>query len=174
MIQPISLLEHGPTDDRPGDDSGSIGEAGAQLGGTEPDFGDLEPEATWVPRAGRRNLREKLIAGLIGLKHAIRGDSSFFAHAYRAILVGLIAAMLGIDPRGWCLLGLCLGLVLIAELAHSAVDTLARAIGDPDVPPLAVARQIAAAGVLVAVIVSATVSITLLTIKFGELMGWNL
>ena len=42
-------------------------------------------------RAGRRNSREKFAAGLRGLKHAIRGDSSFFAHAYRGLLIGMTA-----------------------------------------------------------------------------------
>ena len=130
-----------------------------------------EPEI-WISRAGRRNLREKLMAGLVGIKHAVRGDSSFFAHAYRALLVFLTAGMIGVPPIGWCLLVIGLGLVLIAELMHSAVDTLARAIGDPDEPRLRVARDIAAAGVLVAVVISAAISITVITIKLGDYLGW--
>jgi diacylglycerol kinase len=123
-------------------------------------------------RAGRRNLHEKLVAGLVGIKHAIRGDSSFFAHAYRALLVFLTAGMIGVSPIGWFLLILALGLVLIAELMHSAVDTLARAIGDPDEPRLKVARDVAASGVLVSVFISAAVSIAVLTLKLGEYLGW--
>lgn len=133
----------------------------------EPD----EPEI-WISRAGRRNLREKLVAGLVGIKFAVRGDSSFFAHAYRALLVFLTAGMIGVPPIGWCLLVIGLCLVLIAELMHSAVDTLARAIGDPDEPKLRVARDIAAAGVLVAVVTSTAISITVLTIKLGDYLGW--
>src|SRR5689334_14414898 len=87
---------------------------------------DAAPE--WAARAGRRTMRAKLAAGLSGLKHAVRGDSSFFAHAYRGLLIGLIAAILGVGPLGWCLLVLSAAMVLIAELAHSAIDTLARAL----------------------------------------------
>jgi diacylglycerol kinase len=133
---------------------------------------DFDPTPVWTPRAGRRNLREKLIAGLVGAKHAFRGDSSFFAHAYRALLVFLIAGMIGVPPFGWCMLVFALGLVLIAEFTHSAVDTLARAIGDPEEPRLKMARDIAAAGVLVAVVISAAISITVLTIKLGDFLGW--
>ncbi len=133
---------------------------------------ELDEPEIWISRAGRRNLREKLIAGLVGIKFAVRGDSSFFAHAYRALLVFLTAGMIGVPPIGWCLLVIGLGLVLIAELAHSAVDTLARAIGDPDEPKLRVARDIAAAAVLVAVVISAAISITVLTIKLGDYLGW--
>jgi diacylglycerol kinase len=133
----------------------------------------------WMPeerseptaQADRRNARGKLAAGWRGLKSAIRGDSSFFAHGYRGTLIVITAALLGIDSRGWCLLVVGACLVLIAELAHSAVDTLARAIGDPEEPRLKTAREIAAAGVLVAAIGSAAVTLTVLSWKFVELLS---
>jgi diacylglycerol kinase (ATP) len=121
--------------------------------------------------AGRRNLREKLWAGLSGLKHAFRGDSSFFAHVYRVVLVALTAGMLGLNPQGWIVLIMAGIAIFLAELNHSAVDTLARAIGDPDEPRLKVAREIAAAGVLVAVTGSAVVVGILFVLKFTELLG---
>jgi diacylglycerol kinase len=126
-----------------------------------------------VPRAmaGRRNLREKLWAGLSGLKHAIRGDSSFFAHGYRVVLVALTAAMLGVGPQGWIVLVMAACVIFIAELNHSAIDTLARAVGDPEQPRLKVAREIAAGGVLVAVVGSAIVVAVILVLKFTELLG---
>ncbi len=108
----------------------------------------------------------------MGIKHAVRGDSSFFAHAYRALLIFLTAGMIGVSPLGWCLLVMGLGLVLVAELMHSAVDTLARAVGDPEEPRLRVARDIAAAAVLVTVVISAAISIAVLTMKLGEYLGW--
>ncbi|WP_435010427.1 diacylglycerol kinase [Tundrisphaera lichenicola] len=125
-------------------------------------------------RAGRRNLREKLVAGLSGWKHAIRGDSSFFAHGYRVLLVALTAAMLGVGPQGWIVLVMAACSIFIAELNHSAIDTLARAIGDPDEPRLKVAREIAAGGVLVAVVGSAIVVGVILVLQFGDLLGWSL
>jgi diacylglycerol kinase len=120
--------------------------------------------------ADRRYTRSKLAAGWRGLKAAIRGDSSFFAHGYRGTLIVITAALLGVDQRGWCLLVLGACLVLIAELAHSAVDTLARAVGDPEEPRLKTAREIAAAGVLVAALGSAAVTIIVLSWKFVELL----
>ncbi len=132
----------------------------------------LTPAADRIVRAGRRNLTEKLLAGLVGIKYAFRGDSSFFAHAYRALLIFLTAGMIGVSPLGWCLLVMALGLVLVAELMHSAVDTLARAVGDADEPRLRVARDIAAAAVLVTVVIWAAISIAVLTLKLGEYLGW--
>jgi diacylglycerol kinase (ATP) len=147
---------------------------------TDPEFGadlelriaELEQPPEWTPRAGRRTFREKFGAGLNGLKHAFRGDSSFFAHVYRGLLIALTAALLGVGPWAWCLLVLAAALVFIAELAHSAVDTLARVIGDAEDPRLKVAREIATAGVLVAVTTMFAISITVLTLKFGEQFGW--
>ena len=133
------------------------------------EWGQPEP---WAARAGRRNAKAKLSAGLIGLKHAFRGDSSFFAHTYRGFLIAIAATMLGVGPSGWCFLVLAAGLVLIAELCHSAVDTLARAMGDPEAPGPKVAREIASAGVLIAVVVFAAVSITILVLKLNDLLGW--
>jgi diacylglycerol kinase len=125
-------------------------------------------------RADRRNVRGKLVAGIRGLKHAVRGDSSFFAHGYRGTLIAITATLLGVNQWGWCLLVLAACQVLLAELAHSAVDTLARAIGDPDEPRLCMAREIAAACVLVAAVGSGTVTAIVLVWKLAELLGWVL
>ncbi len=133
---------------------------------------EITPELT--AQADRRNARQKLAAGWRGLKAAVRGDSSFFAHFYRGTLIAITAALLGINQWSWCLLLLGACLVLIAELAHSAVDTLARAIGDPEMPRLKTAREIAAAGVLVAAFGSGAVTILVLSWKFFELLGWRL
>jgi diacylglycerol kinase len=122
-------------------------------------------------QAGRRNARSKMAAGWRGIKSAVRGDSSFFAHCYRGTLIVITAALLGIDQRGWCLIVMGATLVLIAELAHSAVDTLARAIGDPEEPRLKTAREIAAGGVLVAAFGSGAVTVIVLAWKFAELLS---
>jgi diacylglycerol kinase (ATP) len=143
--------------------------AGADL---ELDTSLLEEPLAVTARAGRRTSREKFAAGLRGLKHAIRGDSSFFAHGYRGVLIVLTATLLGVNLWGWCLLVIAACLVLVSELAHSAVDTLARAVGDPEEPRLRIAREIALAGVVVAALASGAVTVIVLTWKLGELLGW--
>lgn len=170
---------HGPHRDIPEDDlrtGNGLGEPstakeGPVPAGLDDDALDFEPAPPWAARAGRRDSREKFAAGLRGLKHAIRGDSSFFAHAYRGTLIALTAALLGVNALNWCLLVVAACLVLLAELAHSAIDTLARAIGDPVEPRLEVAREIATGGVLVAAFGSGAVTVTVLALKLGELLG---
>jgi diacylglycerol kinase len=132
---------------------------------------ELDTQPDLAAQADRRNTRSKLAAGWRGIKSAVRGDSSFFAHGYRGTLIAITAALLGIDQRGWCLLVLAASLVLIAELAHSAVDTLARAIGDPEELRLKTAREIAAGAVLVAAFGSAAVTLIVLSWKFAELLA---
>ena len=141
-----------------------------------PDDGlsDLEPSPEPAAQADRRNVQGKLAAGWRGLKTAVRGDSSFFAHFYRGTLIVIAAAMLGVDFRGWCLLVLGACLVLLSELTHSAVDTLARAVGDPEEFRLKAAREIAAAGVLVAAVGAAAVTLTVLTTRLFDLLNWRL
>jgi diacylglycerol kinase len=135
---------------------------------------DLGPAPEPAAQADRRNVQGKLAAGWRGLKAAVRGDSSFFAHFYRGTLIVIAAAMLGVDLRGWCLLVLGACLVLLSELTHSAVDTLARAVGDPDEYRLKTAREIAAAGVLVAAVGAAAVTLTVLSMRLFDLLGWRL
>ena len=127
---------------RPGEPGGLSVEAEVAAAAARPPAGYAE--TGWMPEersemaavADRRNSRSKLAAGWRGLKAAIRGDSSFFAHGYRGTLIVITAMLLRVDQRGWCLLVIGACLVLIAELAHSAVDTLARAVGDPEEPRL--------------------------------------
>ena len=138
----------------------------------DPRLEDFQEDTAWISRAGRRTSREKLAAGFRGLKHAIRGDSSFFAHGYRGTFIALAAAILSVDPLGWCFLVISATLVLTAELTHSAVDNLARASGDPESPPFKMAREIGAAVVLVAGFGAGALTTTVLAVKFGEHLGW--
>lgn len=137
--------------------------------GLEARLAQFEEMPGWTPRAGRRNYREKLLAGVRGLKYAYRGDSSFFVHTYRALFVALAAVLVNIGPYAWCLLALVTGFVFVAELGLSAVDTLARSLDVADEPGPTAAREIATAGVLVAVVVFAAVSVVVLGTRFVEL-----
>ncbi len=140
-------------------------------GASELDLLELEHPPAPTVCADSRNTRRKLAAGWRGLKSAVRGDSSFFAHGYRGTLIAIAAMVLGVNQWGWCLLVIGACLVLIAELAHSAVDALASAIDGPDNPQLRTARDIADAGVLVAAVGSGAVTLAVLSWKLAELLA---
>lgn len=161
--------------DRPADESGPVKPGGREEAAAASADLELDPDLTtppeWTTMADRRTTRDKFAAGLRGLKHAIRGDSSFFVHAYRGLLIALTATLLGVAPMGWCLLGLSGSLVLVAELTHSAIDTLARAVGDPEEQALKAAGEIAAAGVLVAVFSTAAIAVAVFALRLIELLS---
>ena len=78
----------------------------------------------------RRPWRKKFHAALRGCKLGIRGHSSFFIHFFFTALVLAAALVLQCDLIEWCLLVLCIGGVLTAELVNSAVETLFRGLDE--------------------------------------------
>ena len=65
-----------------------------------------------------------------GLKLGIRGHSSFSVHFFFSALVLAAALILNCSLSKWCLLVLCIGMVLTAELFNSAVETLFRGLDE--------------------------------------------
>jgi diacylglycerol kinase len=89
-----------------------------------------QDEAT-QPSRPRRPWTQKFKDALRGLKFGVRGHSSFFVHFFAAALVVVTAVAMGCDITDWCLLFLCIGVVLTAELFNSAIETLHRGL-DPE------------------------------------------
>lgn len=141
-------------------------EAGSFL----PDLTELEED--WEePQPGRR-IGEKLSGGFSGIRKAVRGDSSFFAHGYRGLLIALTAGILGVGPLGWCFLIVAAALVLGSELFHSALDRLSRSTLLANDREVLIARDIAAGAVLVASVMSAGITLTVLLSRLGAQLGW--
>jgi len=69
----------------------------------------------------------KLLEACDGIRRGVRGQSSFAVHAAAAPLVVIAAALLKVDRLEWCLLLLCIGAVLAAEMFNSALESIARA-----------------------------------------------
>lgn len=135
---------------------------------------DMTPPPHWLvpgehePRPGRA----RALAGLRGLKLALRRDSSLFAHAYRGVLIILAAITLGVDVRGWCVLLVGGGLVLIAELASTALAVLGRSIEGARSEGLRASQEIAQGMALVATLVAFGLAGLVLVERFGQLQGW--
>lgn len=82
------------------------------------------------PPRPRRPWRHKFGDALRGIKFGIRGHSSFFVHFFFAALVLVAAIVLGCELVEWCVLLLCIGLVLTVELVNSALETLFRGLDE--------------------------------------------
>jgi diacylglycerol kinase len=102
----------------------------------------------------------------------MRGQSSFAVHAGTATLVVITAALLQCTIDQWCLLLLCIALVLTAEVFNSALEVLAKAIDADHNPFLADGLDIASGAVLISALGAALVgSIVLLQALIAVLPG---
>jgi diacylglycerol kinase len=90
---------------------------------------DSTPADNSPARAPRRWC-DKFGEALRGVKHGVRGHSSFFVHFFFAALVVAAALVLQCALIEWCALIGCIGAVLTAELFNSALETLFRGL-DP-------------------------------------------
>ena len=94
-------------------------------------------------------LRKFHLAGR-GVFLGMQGQNSFAVHLPVALAVVILAAVLGCELWQWCTLGLCIGLVLSAELANSAIEELAKGLCHEQNPRVGRALDIASGAVLMA------------------------
>src|SRR5690349_15768169 len=113
-----------------------------------PPFAAQPPAGEAAPR--RKKWRDKFRVAFLGLKLGIRGHSSFAVHFFFTALVLVAAAALHLELLEWCLILGCIGLVLVAELFNSAIETLFRGQDEPTRARTWPALDIAAGAVLLA------------------------
>ncbi len=105
-------------------------------------------------------IRKFQLAGR-GVWIGIAGQSSFAVHLPVAGLVIVLAYWLQCSLWQWCALLICIGLVLTAELANSAIEELAKGLCTDHNPQVGRALDMAAGAVLIASIIAATVGLTI-------------
>lgn len=87
------------------------------------------------------------------------GQSSFLIHLVATVIVVATAAWLNVTRVEWCVLTLCITLVLTLELVNSCIEVLAQAIDRAYNERLRDALDIASAAVLVGAIGAAIVGL---------------
>lgn len=107
-----------------------------------------------------------------GLRVGVVGQSSFYVHFVAAALVLIVAAVLQVTPLEWCVLLLCIGIVLSAELFNSAFESCAKAITRDFDDNIRNALDIASAAVLVIAIAAALTGATIFFFRVGFWLGW--
>ena len=99
-------------------------------------MGKREPAAgSWVASFAR---------AFRGTKLGVRGESSFFVHFFMGAAVVAAALALQATMVEWCLLLLCIALVLTAEMLNSGLERLAKAIDENHNPQLRELRSTSA------------------------------
>ena len=105
------------------------------------------------------------------MRVGVLGQSSFYMHFAITALVFVAAIFLQVSLLEWCVLLLCMGLVLSAELFNSSIEFLARAITDEQDDDIRDALDIASGAVLMAAIFAAIIGVTILVFRFGLMFG---
>lgn len=132
------------------------------------------PESTAAPAFGRKPRRrwsDKFREAFRGIKLGIRGHSSFFVHFFVAALVVVAAIAFQCSWIEWCILLVCIGSVLAAELFNSAIETLVRGLDPGSRDRARPCLDVAAGAVLMASIVAAMVGTVIFVRRLAELIG---
>lgn len=118
-----------------------------------------------------RSWLKKFADAFAGVWLGVRGQSSFAVHAAVAVIVVIAAAVMRVSLFGWCLLVLCIALVMVAELFNSALEVLAKAVDVEENDYLRDALNIGSGAVLLSAIAAAVVGATVFIGRFIELLS---
>jgi diacylglycerol kinase len=124
---------------------------------------DMLPERSW-PIKFRDAFR--------GVKEGVRGQSSFFVHFFMCAAVVAAAAVMGMTLVEWCILLLCMTIVLTAEMFNSAIEAMAKAITEEIHPYLKNSLDIGSAAVLTASFGASLVGSILFLYRLGAMLQW--
>ena len=123
------------------------------------------------PGAGRpfaaRPWSAKFADAFRGLFRALRSQSSFGVHLPMALLVVAAAAILRVTAVEWGVLLLAIGIVLVAEMFNTALESLAKALQTGPHPRIRDALDIASGAVLLASLLAAAIGLTVLGHRAG-------
>ncbi len=132
----------------------------------------IEPDMALEVQRPRRPWSRKFQDAGRGLKFGISGHSSFFVHFFFAALVLAAAIALNCSLEQWCMLLLCIGGVLTAELCNSAIETLHRGLDMETQKQTWKALDIAAGSVLVSSVTAVAVGVLIFGKHLLQLLGW--
>ena len=110
-------------------------------------------------RTSSRTWSRKFADAFRGLWRVVRTQSSFAVHLGMAGAVGAAGALFRVSPVEWCLLFVAIGLVLMAEIFNTAIESLARAPGSRRHPRFRDALDMASAAVLLAAITAVVIGV---------------
>jgi diacylglycerol kinase len=106
-----------------------------------------------------------------GLVYAFRTQRNFRVHCAISLLVMLAGVWVGLAATQWAILAAVIGLVFQAELLNTALEAITDR-ASPDLHPLAkVAKDCAAAGVLVSAAAAVVVGALIFLPELAALVG---
>jgi diacylglycerol kinase len=133
-----------------------------------PDRFDWSDEGPKPPKS--RRWQDKFREAFRGIKRGVRGHSSFAVHFFFAALAVAVAVTLECTVVEWCLLILCIGGVLTAELFNSAIETLFHGLDEATRSRWNGCLEIASGAVLLASITAVLVGLIIFGNRFAQLL----
>ena len=107
-----------------------------------------------------------------GVGLGVRGQSSFAVHIVCLVLVILCGIVFGVSRIEWCILCLCITVVLGAEMFNSALEFLAKAITTEQNDDIGAALDIASAAVLLCAAGAAVTGLIVFLFRLGVWLAW--
>jgi diacylglycerol kinase len=99
---------------------------------------------------------------LAGLAAAWRTQRNLRIHAVLAVGVVAAGVLLRLAPLAWAIIALAIGLVVAAELFNTALEAVVDLASPQDHPLAKRAKDVAAAGVLIAALTAAAAGVAVL------------
>lgn len=107
-----------------------------------------------------------------GVVYAFRTQRNFRIHCAISLAVVVAGALTGLTVEQWAILAAVMGLVFQAELINTAIEAITDR-ASPDIHPLAkVAKDCAAAGVLVSAVAAVVVGALIFLPELAALAGY--
>jgi len=120
----------------------------------------------------RRNWTQKFRDAFRGTWLGMRQQSSFRVHFFFAAAVVACGGVFRVERLEWCVLLLCITVVLAAEMFNSALESMGKAITDEHHYHLGNALDIGSAAVLVASAGASLVGAIIFLNRLGRWAGW--
>lgn len=106
-----------------------------------------------------------------GIRSLLRDEHNSRIHVFAMVCVVVCGFGLQISAMEWCVVALCCGSVLMAEAMNSALEAIADLVSPEYHPLVKKAKDVAAAGVLMMAIATATAGLIIFLPKIFDLIG---
>jgi diacylglycerol kinase (ATP) len=106
-----------------------------------------------------RKRGKSFVYAFAGLRKLISEEHNARIHTVAALAAILMGFLLGISAHEWCIIVLCIGSVIAAEAFNSAIEALADKVETKHDELIGRAKDMAAGGVLITAIASATIGL---------------
>lgn len=123
------------------------------------------------PRCGNTNQVQSFAVAFQGIGRAFKTELHMKVHLVFAIAALLACWLLHVEAWGWCVVVICIGMVISAEVLNTAFEALCDKVAPEFHPLIKVAKDAAAGAVLVLAITSVVAGLIVFVPAFMWLFG---